>query len=1106
MRNFDVRTCTPKCKSKEHAEELISLITKTHDTQTILSALLQCCNCQKVHDKLGRYLLHMAASCGRAQVCEWLIKLKKADLNLKTSESGWTALHCAAYYGQIDALIILIRNGANLSKLDFAKMTPLEHLALDKWLENNYQAESPDYFDVYSWGNNINFNLGMGHDMKKANPELVEFFKKSNIQIVEIVMSKFHSVFLSSTGNVYSCGFGVDGRLGHDNELTLVAPKQIDQLKNEKCVQIAASRNNTYMLTSDGVVFSCGTNEFKQLGQVGIGKSLAPKPIVVSKRLKGKRIKQVECIRFHCVLLTSNSEVHTFGLNAGQLGHPNEMVASASSNTYNNTVCYIAEPRLVTGLSEPGMDIELIATSEGCTVCLQRSKNILHVFNDYKIKRLHYIKETGSPFKKIRVRGGKLDHTANPELKWIEDLDDSILIVGLTESNLLYIWRETESIWKNLTWSPNKQLKILDFDLNIQGVIFCTIQGQCYRADFNRSNKVSVKSATLNNSLYPSTPSTTVQMGTDKLKYSPTQTKDSNETAKAEVLDVTQVPLVNRCFKVVNDLKARNFFALQYLPTMNMRCYPIQLRTTIRDEMNLFLNENSVKKTTQSDWNAFRSQESFYDVELKYSDTVFGLHKFILLSRCPKFFLKLNLVQHASQVVDLAHHLNSQKFTVHAFEILIKYIYTNECEREFLRQTFKAAKVNSETGFLKFLADFKETCVDKFGLAELKACFDSKVCSKQLKELKLNESKSHEERIELISEFFAKLLIANRKQLKFWRHSYTELYDCEIECNNNESIKCHKCILISRSDYFRNMFLGSWIESSSNVIRLPFDADLMQLFVDYLYTDDIQIESAHCVSSIKSKTEKEIELLFNLYVLSDQLLVERLKNLCEFKLANLANLRNCVELFEFACSYNASQLKEYCMEFISQNLNTIVESKMLEGLDFEMLKEISSFYRSYFGKVASRRITPYTGGLNPEQVELVPYELIYDQKFVDSFMSNEMEERKKQTSKTSESSEVSLQQEPKINSKTNSPEIVETLDRSKGSNESNDYSKEEELFKWEKVKKKNKGKQKLENPQSNNKQSNEVRPTVVGAFFTDNDREFIPCIQKFLLKCYFLFI
>jgi len=309
-------------------------------------------------------------------------------------------------------------------------------------------------------------------------------------------MSKFHSVFLAKNGNVYSCGFGIDGRLGHDNEATLIAPKLIDQLKNEKCIQIAASRNNTYFLTSDNLIYSCGTNEFKQLGQTGVQKSLSPRGINMGKMLKTKQVRQIACSRFHVAILTSNSEVFTFGLNAGQLGHPDEKVANATR--YNMSVCLIETPRLVTSIHENDMDIDLIGCSDGATICLQRSKNILHLFNDYKCKRIFYIKETGSPFKKIRIHGGKLDTFANPDLKWIQDLGrEPIMIAGLTENNLLFIWRENDATWRNACWSGNKNVKVADFDLNNQGLIFCTIQGICYKADFSKS-KMTKSSSSFN--------------------------------------------------------------------------------------------------------------------------------------------------------------------------------------------------------------------------------------------------------------------------------------------------------------------------------------------------------------------------------------------------------------------------------------------------------------------------------------------------------------------------------------------------------------------------------------------------------------------------------
>jgi inhibitor of Bruton tyrosine kinase len=96
---LDTRTCTPKCHSSQHANELTNLLTKTNDEYILICGLQQCWNCQSVCDSIGRHVIHMAASCGRTECCEWLIKYKKADISLVTLENKWTPAHCAAFYG-----------------------------------------------------------------------------------------------------------------------------------------------------------------------------------------------------------------------------------------------------------------------------------------------------------------------------------------------------------------------------------------------------------------------------------------------------------------------------------------------------------------------------------------------------------------------------------------------------------------------------------------------------------------------------------------------------------------------------------------------------------------------------------------------------------------------------------------------------------------------------------------------------------------------------------------------------------------------------------------------------------------------------------------------
>lgn len=310
-----------------------------------------------------------------------------------------------------------------------------------------------------------------------------------------------------------------------------------------------------------------------------------------------------------------------------------------------------------------------------------------------------------------------------------------------------------------------------------------------------------------------------------------------------------------------------------------------------------------------------------------------------------------------------------------------------------------------------------------------------------------------------MTNLFDKLLndIKFRKKLQFSRTSLSHLHDCQIKCNNNELLSCHRCILVSRCEYFQSMLVGCWIESSQAVIDLPFDIDLMQIIVDYLYTDDIKMDFVHSSdnvsASIKGKNERELEILFNLFVLSDQLLLDRLKNKCEFKLANLVNLKNVSEVYEFSDLYDAKQLKEFAMEFIVVNLTTLIEAKQLEALSLDLLKDLSSFYRSYFPLVGSRIITPYSDGPEVDSIDLVPLELLQDQKFIEASVEEEASAAKNKKNFNSsretfvESTMSRGSTSPVVSSvKSDVPELKEKIVRT---------SEIKEVFeKWEKVGKK----------------------------------------------------
>ncbi|XP_003378945.1 putative HECT-domain protein [Trichinella spiralis] len=125
------------------------------------------------------------------------------------------------------------------------------------------------------------------------------------------------------------CGNTSDGQLGlggiaeeNVRSLTLV-----ESTKNFlKIRQIACGRHHSVMLLDDGSVFSCGNNDFYQLGHDGIKR----KPnlyenlhwyIDVKQSFVGIHVISVACGDAHCVALTNDGHLFSWGSNVyGQLG------------------------------------------------------------------------------------------------------------------------------------------------------------------------------------------------------------------------------------------------------------------------------------------------------------------------------------------------------------------------------------------------------------------------------------------------------------------------------------------------------------------------------------------------------------------------------------------------------------------------------------------------------------------------------------------------------------------------------------------------------------------------------------------------------------------
>lgn len=83
-------------------------------------------------------------------------------------------------------------------------------------------------------------------------------------------------------------------------------------------------------------------------------------------------------------------------------------------------------------------------------------------------------------------------------------------------------------------------------------------------------------------------------------------------------------------------------------------------------------------------------------------------------------------------------------------------------------------------------------------------------------------------------------------------------------------------------------------------------------------------------------------------IICDQYFINQLRNIFETLLIDRLTIRKCADMLEFATEYNCKLLKKCSSEFIVQNMARILEHRVLDDLDTQLLKEIGELYRKEF--------------------------------------------------------------------------------------------------------------------------------------------------------------
>ncbi|XP_021900332.1 ultraviolet-B receptor UVR8 isoform X2 [Carica papaya] len=128
-----------------------------------------------------------------------------------------------------------------------------------------------------------------------------------------------HSVALLSGNIVCSWGRGEDGQLGHGDAEDRLSPTKLSALDGHEIVSVTCGADHTIAFSDKHMeVYSWGWGDFGRLGHGNSSDLFTPQPI---KALNGLPIKQIACGDSHCLAVSMEGEVQSWGRNQnGQLG------------------------------------------------------------------------------------------------------------------------------------------------------------------------------------------------------------------------------------------------------------------------------------------------------------------------------------------------------------------------------------------------------------------------------------------------------------------------------------------------------------------------------------------------------------------------------------------------------------------------------------------------------------------------------------------------------------------------------------------------------------------------------------------------------------------
>lgn len=883
-----------------------------------------------------------------------------------------------------------------------------------RYIEHDWWSDQRGGSEVYVFGANSNNHLGVGDSTDRKLPSRLslhefklEVDESSSLtdmlqrpRFKQIEFSKYHSAVLTLDGQLFTCGIGSRGRLGHGNSGNTFKFKRVAYFGAEPIKKVALSNNHTLALTESNKVFAWGLNEFNQLGLTSVATANSFKSTnelfeVTPKEVNSGDMRKLtapilglEASKIHSVAYTKHS-VYFWGLEIGQMGlvsHQKSIDHRVNGISYKGSL--VSQPKEVSFRDE----IKTLATCETCT-CIVTETNDIYVYymgQRVKLPKLPSRVESDANFdlfkpsrltsapviKKVSMKSHETVHVL---LQSGDVMSFSILsddLKHLRSMKFTYAWRAYDS-----------DMRVVDIDNSYDGsLIVCTKNGSVFRRS-NQSGtqrRGSVATATV-----PTFASSTKNKFTklENVNRVVRVTCDDNFTSFGLIRDdVDSLPFKLQKNDIIKDL--------EYLsPLSEPDLYRKQDQLLDVDhDINAYVTdflypvdhspeeESHVLLKTRQDAEDEDFSESVDDLLKKESlkkyifgqnvkptpDVVFQQltereieeHNSLLRS----IITKPSLMGEGkfcdgritfSKIPDLTFSFHTDLFQ-HRSKFCRALFNPKEDGEYFVHEGLEGSYIAS-TKTLNFKSDIEPTAV----LVLLHFMYTNRVLNfwdRYAGGLKPESIKSAKSQFSKLMNLF-KLDSFYGKDVEFMRQiqqisENTSDGDVLISLDGGERV-CWSSILVATSAFFETILSGRWetgvlenddsefetkFVSLESVTPLQFDIILKHLHG----CNDLDVfEEARTVME-SNDTDDFVNFLLDMVSVADELLLVKLKHLCELAIKHFISLDNVLILLGHADWLNARKLFMCCCWYIYNNLEIVVFDGYLGDLDPELLRRVES--------------------------------------------------------------------------------------------------------------------------------------------------------------------